>query len=77
MREATDTSNVDLSLPGVGLLPIPSERQQDHELCAGKLCSQTCPVPYGNNPNPPACGKPCRGWAGHEGQHQCNRHHTW
>ena len=77
MSESASTLNVDLSLPGAGALSIPSEIVHDEELCAARMCSATCPVPYGNQPNPPACGKPCRGFAGHAGQHQCNRHHTW
>jgi len=38
-----------------------------------QLCGQTCPNVWGTG----ICGKPCRGYAGHEGPHQCHRHHTW
>ena len=38
-----------------------------------RLCGKRCPARVGDR----LCDKPCRGYAGHEGPHQCNKGHTW
>jgi hypothetical protein len=32
-----------------------------------RMCGLSCPT----------CGRPCRGFAGHDLPHECNQHHTW
>lgn len=49
--------------------PVPSDGRTRDAVSAQPLCGQRCPTP--------GCGRPCRGYAGHDLPHECNQHHTW
>ncbi len=47
----------------------PTAVEELADLSLAGMCGEKCKVP--------GCGRPCRGFAGHDPPHECNNHHTW